>query len=82
MITGHACLRYHLFNMKFEPSPSCEECGLEEEQETVEHFICHCEAYAWARQRVFGAMFLEKEDLRDMDYDVLLQYIRTTGRLF
>ena len=79
MITGHATLRYHLFKMKIEPEATCEHC--QEGDETVEHFICECEAYAYPRYQAFGAHFLKQEDLRTMDYDVLLEYIKTTKRL-
>ena len=65
--------------MKIEPEPTCEHCM--EGDETVEHFICDCKAFAWARHRVFRTPFLNKQDLKDMDFDVLLKYIKTTGRL-
>ena len=79
LITGHAVLRYHLNNMNIEPEATCEHCL--EGDETVEHFVCDCEAYAWARQRIFGTPFLSSEELKNLEYDVLLQYVRTTGRL-
>ena len=79
MITGHAVLNYHLHNMKIEDSATCEHCL--EGDETVEHYICDCPAFSWARQTTFGRMFLDKQDLKTLDFNVLLQYIRTTGRL-
>ena len=79
MITGHAVLNYHLNNMKIEPEPTCDHCL--EGDETVEHYICDCEAFAWARQRVFGTPFLDKQDLKTLKYDVLIKYIKTTDRL-
>ena len=79
MITGHTVLKRHLHIMKIAEDPFCEHCN-EEEEETAEHFICDCPAFAWARQQTFGAMFLHSEELKTLDLDVLLQYIRTTKR--
>ena len=78
LITGHNVLRRHLWKMKFEESPTCERCHGGEE--SSEHFICHCPAYCVARQQNFGKMFLDPQDLKDLDYDVLLKYARQTKR--
>ena len=78
MITGHNCLRRHLWKMKYEDSPTCQKCL--QGEESAEHYICHCPAYSMARQQNFGRMFLTAEDLKDIDYDVLLKYIRQTKR--
>ena len=65
--------------MKIAEDPFCEHCN-EEEEETAEHYICDCPAFSWARQQTFGAVFLHSEELKTLDLDVLLQYIRTTKR--
>ena len=78
MITGHTILKRHLHIMKIEEDPTCEHC--QEDDETVEHYICHCEAFAWARLQVFGTHFMKNEELKSLDLDELLQFIRTTKR--
>ena len=78
MITGHSVLKYHLWKMKIEPDPMCEQC--QDGDETVEHFICECEAFGFTRQHTFGHHFLKKEDLCSLDYDVLLKYVNATKR--
>ena len=78
MITGHATLKYHLHKMKIEDDAICPNCW--EGDETVEHFICDCPAFMWARQQTFGQRFLDSQDLRTLKYDVLLEYIKTTHR--
>ena len=78
MITGHTVLQRHLHIMKIAEDPECEHCL--DGDETVEHYICHCHAFSFARHHTFGAMYLHSDELKTLDLDILLQYIRMSKR--
>ena len=79
MLTGHATLQRHLFLMKMEEDPTCQNCL--EEEETVEHFLTECPAFARERYHTLGNMFLKKEDLPSLKIKKILNFIDETRRL-
>ena len=78
ILTGHACLQYHLNKMKIVDSPTCLRCG--ENDETVEHFVAKCPAYAKVRKSIFNEFFLEKE-LHEYKVEKVLKFVSKTKRL-
>ena len=78
MITGHSTLQRHLEVMKIIPDGTCEQCL--DEDETVQHFICDCEAFHSPRREILGEFFLKQEELQHLDLDVLLKYVKRTKR--
>ena len=78
MITGHSTLQRHLEVMKIIPDGTCEQCL--DEDETVQHFICDCEAFHSLRREILGEFFLKQEELQHLDLDVLLKYVKRTKR--
>ena len=78
IFTGHSTLQRHLEVMKIIPDGTCEQCY--EEDETVEHFITDCMAFCHPRREVFGTWFLKQEEMKDLEPDKLLKYVRLTKR--
>ena len=78
MLTGHAALRRHLFLMKMEDDPICENCL--EDEETVEHFLAECPAFATERYNTLGNMFLKQKDLPTLKINQILSFIKATKR--
>ena len=78
MLTGHATLQRHLFLMKIEDDPTCQNCL--EEEETVEHFLTECPAFARERYNTLGNMFLKQRDLPLLKISKILDFIDATNR--
>ena len=64
--------------MKIVDSPTCLRCG--ENDETVEHFVAKCPAYAKVRKSIFNEFFLEKE-LHEYKVEKVLKFVSKTKRL-
>jgi len=80
ILTGHACLRRHLYIMGlFDGDPTCRFCRLE--TETVQHIICCCEVLAHQRCNVFGKLTVEPKDISTASVRNLCLFIRGTGLL-
>ena len=79
LLTGHNNLKRHRFLMKMEDDPICNKCG--EEEETSEHFIAKCPAYARQRRQYLGSYFLRTEDLANLGTRKIMRYADETGRL-
>ncbi len=78
IMTGHSTLQKHLYNMKIEEDPTCEQCL--EDIEDLEHFLTDCPAFATIRQQTFGAAFLKREDLKNLNTKSILRYVKRTKR--
>ena len=50
-------------------------------EETTEHYVGKCQAYANIRQQIFGACYMEPKEVMEHSSWKLLQYVRKTGRL-
>ena len=59
--------------MGLSDSPTCERC--QEENETVTHILCECEALAYLRLRHFGQYFMEPSDYFDVLTLKILRFI-------
>ena len=81
--TGQIALDYHLHTIGCAKSPLCPKC--EERNETVDHFLLYCPAYARARQRILylhGANALTLPSLlnRERMLPDLFDFVYTTRR--
>ena len=78
MLTGHATLNKHLFNMKIEDDPTCPKCLMSDE--TVEHYLADCPAYATTRFNTLGRMFLRQQHLSKLNINQILNFVLATKR--
>ena len=78
MLTGHCTLNKHLWRMNFEQDPSCEHCPGTEE--TAEHFLTSCPAYATIRHHTLGNMFLSRNELQNLKINEILSFCDQTNR--
>ena len=78
MLTGHCTLQKHLVNMKFEQDTTCQQCL--EDEETAEHFLADCPAFATVRQQTLGNMFLRRNELKSLKVSNILKFCKETGR--
>ena len=78
LMSGHNNLRRHRFLMKMEDTPTCEQCGLEEE--TAEHFVTECPAYWEERLTVWRCRLLNQQDLAHLRVKDLQRFATMTGR--
>ena len=80
IITGHATLRKHLFNMKIVNinTPLCPKCG--EENETVEHIFTICPFFMWERANILGKFFIKKDELSSLKLSKVLKFAEKTKR--
>jgi hypothetical protein len=80
IFTGHAPLRGHLYTMAlFDGDSTCRLCRTD--TETVQHFICCCEALAGQRYNVFGNLFVEPKEISTASVRDFFLYIKGTGLL-
>ena len=79
IVTGHCCLNNHLKRIKLSVTPTCQCCY--EDDETAAHFLCECSAYSNTRQRIMGAAYLDYEELLDLDLQIILKFLKGTGRI-
>ena len=77
--TGHCVLRRHLFLMKEENRPTCQQCD-ENEEETAYHFMAKCPKFNNIRYQIFRKQFLEEESLKNLKVADILKYIKRTKR--
>ena len=78
LLTGHGTFQYHLWNMKFEEDPTCEQCL--EGVETTEHFLSDCPAFAVPRYHTLGNMFLKQHELKNIKVSKILDFADKTER--
>jgi hypothetical protein len=77
LFTGHCHLKGHLFQLRLTDDPICEMCL--EEEESVTHILCDCEAIAYSRFRHLGQIFMEPSDYYDAPKNEVLYLIRGVG---
>ena len=71
-MTGHWRINYHLSKMELSHSADCRWCHLEEE--TTEHLLCECQAWAVLRQKVVRSPYLDAGQLRESDLGSLMLF--------
>ncbi|KNZ74446.1 hypothetical protein J132_06958, partial [Termitomyces sp. J132] len=81
--TGHCPLNQYLHRFKKADSPICGACN--QAEETVEHFLVHCEAYRTQRNTLFREADLRTAPMSRLLSDAsvvkaLFQFINSTGR--
>jgi ribonuclease HI len=80
LITGHGPFEKHLCKMRRRTSALCQQC-MEEEEETVEHFMRDCLAFERIRWETFNSDNpYGKEALKVKDFTRILRFIKRTGR--
>lgn len=79
LVTGHCQMRKHLSRMKLVDEDICRGCG--EAEETPIHVLCHCEAFVTLRRSILGAEKLNQEQLVEIPYRKLLDFIKDTELL-
>lgn len=77
IITGHCHLKKHLHNLGHARDPTCRGCY--EEDETVLHVLCHCEAFNGTRKSTLGAEKLTLEEVRKSSIKEILNFLSKTG---
>jgi hypothetical protein len=77
LLTGHYHLKGHIFKIGLTDDPTCERCL--EEDESVTHILCDCEAKANLRFRHLGQFFMEPSDYYDAPINRVLHFIRSVG---
>lgn len=79
LLCGHAPVAYHLFNMRLISRPTCPSCG-EDDDETTEHFMCSCPAFATLRKTILGNTVLSLTAFRELALPDVVKFIRLTER--
>ena len=51
-----------------------------EEEETTEHYLCHCIGYMTIRLRTLGKPILTIEEVAKMKPDLIIKYVQLSGR--
>ena len=65
-LTEHWRVNYHLPKMGLSHPADCRWCHVEEE--TTEHLLCECQAWAVLWQKVVGSLYLEAGQLRELNF--------------
>jgi hypothetical protein len=73
VFTGHCHLKGHLFKLGLTDDPTCERCP--EDDESVTHILCDCEAIAYLSFCQLGQYFLESSDYYDTPINKVLNFI-------
>jgi hypothetical protein len=77
LLTGHCHLKGHLLKLGLTDDPTCERCL--QEDESVTHILCDCEAIAYLRFRHLCQFFIESSDYYDAPINKILHFIRSLG---
>jgi len=62
LLTDHVVLNRHLTVMQIHTDPLCPKCG--EEEETVYHLLCRCNAMMMACYSIFGSYLMDITELQ------------------
>jgi len=79
LYTGHSTLKRHLNLMAIEDANECEQC-CEGPEETVEHFLCHCPAFARNRRNTLGNISLNTNELPNLKLSSIIKFVKDTKR--
>jgi len=72
IIIGHCLLALHLHRIRLSDSSTCQKCGKAEESR--DHFLVECEAYAMTRLQYLGKPVNVPEDLVDVPLPSLIKF--------
>ena len=74
ILTGYSTLRKHLHRIGRADSAVCRACG--EDDETLEHYLCECPAFAGIRVELLSSEPISTlEDLRGIEWRRLRRYV-------
>lgn len=77
ILTGHSILRAHLYRIGKADSGVCRACM--EDDETLEHYLCNCPAFARIRVQTLSSDNTPSlEELRGIDWKRLRNYVNAT----
>lgn len=77
ILTGHCNLKKHLHLIGISPDDLCRMCH--EDEESMEHVLCHCEGLARTRLHHLGSGFINLTQLTEISLKSLLQFYCSTG---
>ena len=80
ILTGHTTLKRHLNVMTIEDESLCQQCMEDNTEETMEHFILQCPAFARNRQNILGKIYMEPEEFSEIKISKLLKFVKQTKR--
>ena len=80
LYTGHTTLKRHLNVMAIEEDGRCEQCEEEFTEETVEHFLTDCPAFARNRQQTLGNISFSAELLPRLPLSKIVRFVNQTKR--
>ena len=78
IITGHANLKRHKHLMGLEDTPTCPAC--EEGEETPQHMLTECPAYAVSRLEIFNTHSIQLGDLPRLRAQDLVRFAKSTKK--
>lgn len=79
-VTGHGPFGKHMHTIGIAANPTCQQC-LEEDEETAEHYLRYCAAFARKRMKVMGEDPYTNTEGSIKELDRILRFIKATGRL-
>ena len=78
LYTGQSLLQKDLHKIGLADSPTCEQCL--EEEESVEHYLCECPAFATPRYNNLGGQAIKKEELQHLKLRKILAFVKDSKR--
>ena len=77
VLTGHLGLQAHLHKIGAVVNSICRACG--EDDESLEHFLCHCPAFANIRSQLMGAdSIADLTQIGGIDWKTLRDFVKRT----
>ena len=80
LYTGHNTLKRHLNVMSIEDDGRCNQCEEDDTEETVEHYLTDCPAFARNRHHTLGNIVLNSNELPNLSLDKILKFVSQTCR--
>ena len=80
ILTGHACLNYHLSKTNRDITPTCSLCN--EENQTVEHILARCPVLWKLRVEYFDRHITTVRDIVDRhNISRIVKFMHKTGQI-
>ena len=80
VVTGHWIVGAHARRLGLPFNDFCRSCNDEEEEETVEHFLCYCPTLSGIRTAKLGSPFMHVlSDLSAIDIRKINSFIHASG---
>ena len=78
VLTGHAGVNKHLYNMKVVRSAACEKCNYTEE--SIEHYLGYCGAYNKLRLDIFGNNTIHSGEFCTLKLKDIIRFVTKSNR--